>query len=77
MQKRFHAIDLDPYGSASAFLNTAVQAVDDRGLFMVTCTDMACLCGNTPEASLAKYGSTSFKHEGCHEAVRNAFTATV
>jgi tRNA (guanine26-N2/guanine27-N2)-dimethyltransferase len=31
--KRFHAIDLDPYGSPSIFLDSAVQAVVDGGLF--------------------------------------------
>jgi len=35
---------------------------------MVTCTDMATLCGNTPEACLNKYGSTPLKHKSCHEA---------
>lgn len=30
-EKRFHAVDLDPYGSASAFLDAAVQAVTDGG----------------------------------------------
>lgn len=29
---------------------------------------MATLCGNTPESSLAKYGSTSFRHKSCHES---------
>lgn len=69
MEKRFHAVDLDPYGSASPFLNSAVQCVADGGLLMVTCTDMATLCGNTPEATLSKYGSTPLKHKCCHEAV--------
>jgi len=68
LSKRFHAVDLDPYGSASPFLDTAVQSVADRGILMITCTDMATLCGNTPEASLAKYGSTSFRHKSCHES---------
>lgn len=30
-EKRFHAIDLDPYGSAAVFLDSAVQAVVDGG----------------------------------------------
>lgn len=38
------------------------------GILMVTCTDMATLCGNTPEACLNKYGSTPLKHRSCHEA---------
>ncbi|RCN43525.1 N2,N2-dimethylguanosine tRNA methyltransferase [Ancylostoma caninum] len=31
IDKRFHAVDLDPYGSASVFLDSAVQCVSDRG----------------------------------------------
>ncbi|KAL3081898.1 hypothetical protein niasHT_037076 [Heterodera trifolii] len=65
--KRFHAVDLDPYGSASAFLDAAVQAVMDGGLLMVTCTDTAILCGNTPEACFNKYGSVPLRHKSCHE----------
>lgn len=30
-EKRFHAIDLDPYGSAANFLDAGVQAVADKG----------------------------------------------
>ncbi|VDK74624.1 unnamed protein product [Litomosoides sigmodontis] len=65
--KRFHAIDIDPYGSASVFLNSAVQAVTDKGILMVTCTDMAVLCGNTPESCYNKYGSVGLRHKSCHE----------
>ncbi|VDM96716.1 unnamed protein product [Thelazia callipaeda] len=65
--KRFHAIDIDPYGSASVFLDSAVQAVADKGILMVTCTDMAVLCGNTPESCYNKYGSVGLKHKSCHE----------
>ncbi|KAI1719816.1 n2,N2-dimethylguanosine tRNA methyltransferase domain-containing protein [Ditylenchus destructor] len=65
--KRFHAIDLDPYGSASVFLDSAVQAVTDDGILMVTCTDMATLCGNAPEACFSKYGSIPVRHKSCHE----------
>ncbi|EFO26160.1 N2,N2-dimethylguanosine tRNA methyltransferase [Loa loa] len=65
--KRFHAIDIDPYGSASMFLSSAVQAVTDKGILMVTCTDMAVLCGNTPESCYNKYGSVGLRHKSCHE----------
>lgn len=34
-------MDLDPYGSPSQFLDTAVQAVSEGGLMLVTATDMA------------------------------------
>lgn len=80
--KRFHVIDLDPYGSAAIFLDSAVQAVIDGGYFftfnfkllilgilMVTCTDTATLCGNTPEACFNKYNSIPLRHRCCHEFV--------
>ncbi|CAG0914613.1 unnamed protein product [Notodromas monacha] len=63
----FNAIDLDPYGSPVKFLDAAVQSVSDGGLLLVTCTDMAILCGNTPEKCRASYGSTPFKTKSCHE----------
>jgi tRNA (guanine26-N2/guanine27-N2)-dimethyltransferase len=65
--KQFHVVDLDPYGTAAPFLDSAVQSVVDGGLLMVTCTDMAVLCGNTPEACYLKYGATGLKHRSCHE----------
>jgi hypothetical protein len=36
--EQYDVIDLDPYGSASPFLDPAVQAVADGGLLCVTCT---------------------------------------
>lgn len=67
LSKRFDVVDLDPYGSPAHFLDGAVQCVSDGGILMVTCTDMAVLCGNTPEACFAKYGATSIKSKCCHE----------
>ncbi|KAL1423410.1 hypothetical protein MTO96_021165 [Rhipicephalus appendiculatus] len=64
---RFDVIDLDPYGSPAPFLDAAVQAVQDRGLLLVTCTDMAILCGNSSETCRAKYGAVSLKSKCCHE----------
>lgn len=65
--KRFHAIDLDPYGSPHMFLDGAVQCVTDGGILLVTCTDMAVLCGNSPETCYTKYGALSIKSKACHE----------
>ncbi|XP_054718129.1 tRNA (guanine(26)-N(2))-dimethyltransferase-like [Uloborus diversus] len=64
---RFDVVDLDPYGTAAPFLDAAVQCVADGGLLMVTCTDMAVLCGNGIEACHAKYGAISAKSSNCHE----------
>lgn len=64
----FDIVDVDPYGSASPFLDSAVQAVRDGGLMAITCTDMAVLCGNHPETTYYKYGcypakTSSYHHE--------------
>eukprot|EP00614_Pseudopedinella_elastica_P005243 CAMPEP_0172598562 /NCGR_PEP_ID=MMETSP1068-20121228/18596_1 /TAXON_ID=35684 /ORGANISM="Pseudopedinella elastica, Strain CCMP716" /LENGTH=636 /DNA_ID=CAMNT_0013398471 /DNA_START=37 /DNA_END=1947 /DNA_ORIENTATION=+ len=65
--RRFDVIDLDPYGSAAPFLDAAVQSVSDGGLLCVTCTDMAVLSGNQPEACFAKYGSMPTRGKYLHE----------
>jgi tRNA (guanine26-N2/guanine27-N2)-dimethyltransferase len=60
-EEQYDVIDLDPYGSASPFIDSAVQAVADGGLLCVTCTDMPVLSGNYPETCFAKYGTVSIK----------------
>ncbi|KAK6642921.1 hypothetical protein RUM43_004423 [Polyplax serrata] len=65
--KRFEAVDLDPYGSPTQFLDSAVQCVADGGILLVTCTDMAILCGNFPETCYTKYGALSLRNQAQHE----------
>lgn len=62
--QQFDVIDLDPYGSASPFLDAAVQAVADGGLLCVTCTDTTVLTGKFPEVCFSKYGSIPIKNAG-------------
>lgn len=65
---RFDVIDLDPYGSASMFLDATVQAVADGGLLCVTCTDLAVLAGGQyPEKSFTLYGGMNLRAEHSHE----------
>lgn len=65
--KQFDVVDLDPYGSAAPFLDSAVQAVANGGLLCVTCTDMPVLSGNNPEVCFARYGSMPYKSNYLHE----------
>ncbi|CAN6638383.1 tRNA (guanine(26)-N(2))-dimethyltransferase, mitochondrial [Trichomonascus vanleenenianus] len=68
-QKRVHVVDLDPYGSATPFVDAAVQAVADDGLMLVTCTDLAILAGNAhPEKCFAQYGGTTVHNDACQES---------
>lgn len=68
---QYDVVDLDPYGGAAPFLDSAVQAVCDGGVLAVTCTDLAVLCGNSPETCYARYGGAPLKGPHTHEmAVR-------
>ena len=68
---KYDVIDIDPYGSAVPFLDSAIQSIADDGLLCVTCTDMAILCASYTDTCFNKYGSIPFKGDICHEfAVR-------
>lgn len=69
--KNVQAIDLDPYGCPTKFLDSAVNCIGEGGLLMITCTDMAVIAGNTPETCYVKYGSVSLRSSSCHEMVIN------
>ncbi|PYH78692.1 N2,N2-dimethylguanosine tRNA methyltransferase [Aspergillus uvarum CBS 121591] len=65
---KFDVIDLDPYGTASPFLDAAVQAVKDGGLLCVTCTDAGVWASHGyPEKAFALYGGVPVKGPHCHE----------
>jgi len=53
----FDYVDLDPYGSPSPFVPTAIAAVRSGGVLAVTATDMMVLAGAQPAACLHRYGA--------------------
>jgi tRNA (guanine26-N2/guanine27-N2)-dimethyltransferase len=68
--KRVDVIDLDPYGTATPFIDAAIQAISSDGLLCVTCTDMSVSAGiGYPEKCFANYGGLPVKQEYCHEVV--------
>lgn len=69
-ERCFDAIDLDPYGCPSVFLDSAVQTIKEGGLLLITATDMAVLAGNSPESCYSKYGAISLRMKACHEMVK-------
>lgn len=65
---KYDVIDLDPYGTAGPFLDSAVQAVTDGGLLCVTCTDAGVWASNGyPEKAYALYGGVPIKGPHSHE----------
>lgn len=70
-QELMDVVDLDPYGSASPFLDGAMRCVKEGGMMLVTSTDSAVLCGNHMDTCHAKYNSLPHKGSHCHDmAVR-------
>ncbi|KAI2635114.1 S-adenosyl-L-methionine-dependent methyltransferase [Xylaria nigripes] len=67
--KKYHVIDLDPYGTAVPFLDGAINAVrDDGGLLCVTCTDSGVWASNGyPEKAFSLYGGIPMKGAYSHE----------
>ncbi|KAG2180271.1 hypothetical protein INT43_004060 [Umbelopsis isabellina] len=67
-KEKYDVIDLDPYGTASPFIDGAVQAVANGGLICITCTDLAVLTGSMyPETCYGKYGGMPLRGMYCHE----------
>jgi tRNA (guanine26-N2/guanine27-N2)-dimethyltransferase len=64
---RFDFVDVDPFGSPSQFLDSAVRATRDGGMIALTATDMAPLCGVSPSACLRKYGGRPIRTVYAHE----------
>ncbi|XP_022858161.1 probable tRNA (guanine(26)-N(2))-dimethyltransferase 2 [Olea europaea var. sylvestris] len=75
--KEFEVVDLDPYGSPSVFLDSAVQSVVDGGMLMCTATDMAVLCGGNGEVCYSKYGSYPLRGKYCHEMALRILLACI
>jgi tRNA (guanine26-N2/guanine27-N2)-dimethyltransferase len=63
----FDAIDLDPYGTPAAFLDSAIRGLKSGGLLLVTATDAGVLCGNGSDTCFTKYGTVSLRTPSCHE----------
>ncbi|ODV83837.1 hypothetical protein CANARDRAFT_202037 [[Candida] arabinofermentans NRRL YB-2248] len=69
MKSQFHVVDLDPYGTATPFMDGAINAIKDDGLLLVTCTDLGVLAGNGyPEKCFALYGGTNVWGDATHES---------
>jgi tRNA (guanine26-N2/guanine27-N2)-dimethyltransferase len=64
----YDVIDLDPYGTAAPFIDSAIQAINDEGLLCVTCTDSAIFASHGYlEKTYSQYGGLPLKGEPCHE----------
>ncbi len=76
-RERFDLIDLDPFGSPSPFLESALRATENGGVLTATATDMGPLCGARPRACKRKYGVDSIRVEFEKEVALRALASAV
>ena len=53
--RRFLAVDLDPFGTPSPFLQSVARCIPHRGYALITATDTSPLTGSSPLAAIRKY----------------------
>lgn len=64
---RFDVVDLDPFGTPSPFVESALRAMKDGGLLSISATDSGVLCGVYPRVALRKYLGLPLRTEYSHE----------
>lgn len=63
----FNIIDIDPFGSFTAYLDSAARAANYQSLAGLTATDNAAPAGSYPKVCERRYGSTPLKNSFMHE----------
>jgi tRNA (guanine26-N2/guanine27-N2)-dimethyltransferase len=64
---KFDVVDIDPFGTPSPFVESAVASIRAGGILCVTATDTSSLCGTYTNPCIRKYGAKPLKTEYCHE----------
>lgn len=65
----YHIIDLDPYGTVSPFMDSAINSAKNGALLLITCTDLGVLAGNGyPEKCFSLYGGVNVWGDATHES---------
>lgn len=63
----FDYVDIDPFGSPTGFIDSAIRSANKNTVLAFTATDMSVLCGVYPLKALRKYGGLPIRSEYCHE----------
>lgn len=66
-ERRYHAIDIDPFGSPVYFIDAALRSVYSNGIISCTATDTATLCGVFPGVCYRRYGAWPLHCPSMHE----------
>ncbi len=75
--ERFSIVDLDPFGSPSAYIDCLLRSVNKGGIVSITATDTAVLCGVHQEVCMRKYyGKPLNNHYARETALRLIISLT-
>ena len=66
-ERRYHSIDIDPFGSPIYFFDAAVRSVYNKGIIACTATDTAALCGVFPRVCYRRYAAWPSHSPAMHE----------
>ena len=67
LERRYHSIDIDPFGSPVYFFDAAVRSVYNKGIIACTATDTAALCGVFPPVCFRRYAAWPLHGPSMHE----------
>jgi tRNA (guanine26-N2/guanine27-N2)-dimethyltransferase len=63
----YDVVELDPFGTPTSFLDSAVRACAKNAILSVTATDLANLCGAKPRPCVREYEAVPSHGYYCHE----------
>ncbi|MCD6461561.1 MAG: hypothetical protein J7L61_02340 [Thermoplasmata archaeon] len=66
--RRFHMVDLDPYGTAAPYIQAGIEGTANGGILAVTTTDTGVLAGTYRETCIRRYHAVPLKNHLGHEA---------
>jgi tRNA (guanine26-N2/guanine27-N2)-dimethyltransferase len=67
LERRYHSIDIDPFGSPVYFFDATVRSVYNKGIIACTATDTAALCGVFPQVCFRRYAAWPLHGPSMHE----------
>jgi len=76
-EERFDYVDADPFGTPARQLQAGVCATSEGGIFSVTATDTAVLCGLYPEVARRRYGASGLNNHFNHETAVRLLTGAI
>jgi tRNA (guanine26-N2/guanine27-N2)-dimethyltransferase len=76
-EQTFDYVDLDPFGSPSLFIQSAIRGCRKRGILAVTATDTAPLAGAQAGKCRRRYQSEPIRGYMCHEGGLRILIAAV